>query len=486
MAPTAIGVDIGGTHLRAARVAADGSILARARMKSAADPEAVLAGIMALITEVTAPDVAAIGIGVPGAVDFPARKVLWGGYVNLSGIALADRIESAFSLLVVIDNDCTMALIAEAAIGAARGASSALMLTIGTGIGGAILEQGRVVRGRATAGQLGHVTIDPLGEPCVCGRIGCVETTSSGTALGRHIARAGLPAGTTADQLLAARATGDAAATAILAAWAAPLRTATNTLGVAFDPQIIILGGGLGGAAVAALAEIPQSPAWFTTTIAAATLGDDAGIIGAAFAALNAAPKPKRAVLVNGIPASGKSAVALALSRATGWPVLALDTIKNPFLHHLGGADRVGNRTLGRASYQAIFATLRDAPPGTTTIIDAWFGFEPLEVLETHLATAGITETAEIWCHAPAEILAERYGSRLGARLPGHPGADYIPELMALAARATPIGRGPLRDVDTTKPTDTAVLVEWLTRLWGRSQDSKTPGLPAQNRAFSV
>ena len=72
------------------------------------------------------------------------------------------------------------------------GMSNAVMFTIGTGIGGAVIGNGKIFRGRATAGQLGHLTVDVNGEPCLCGRRGCVETTSSGTALGRHLASAGL------------------------------------------------------------------------------------------------------------------------------------------------------------------------------------------------------------------------------------------------------------------------------------------------------
>jgi len=167
-------------------------------------------------------------------------------------------------------------------------------------------------------------------------------------------------------------------------------------------------------------------------------------------------------VLVNGIPASGKSTVARAIADRTGWPLLTLDTIKNPFLEHLGGGDRLFNRTLGRASYQAIWSLVRDAPAGSTFIVDAWFGFQPPELLEEHLKMAGVETTAEVWCHAPGEILGERYAARLDQRLPGHPGADYVPELIDLAKRAAPLRRGPLFEVDTTKAIDFEAVVGWL------------------------
>ncbi|RUW98749.1 transcriptional regulator, partial [Mesorhizobium sp. M8A.F.Ca.ET.023.01.1.1] len=136
--------------------------------------------------------------------------------------------------------------------------------------------------------------------------------------------------------------------------------------------------------------------------------------------------------------------------------------VKNPFLEVLGGADREFNRTLGRASYQAIWSVVGDAPAGSTFIVDAWFGFQPRQVLEDHLRKAGVEHTVEIWCHAPGEVLAERYGARLGQRLPGHPGAAYIPELIELAKRAEPLRRGPLFDVDTTRPIDFDAITAWL------------------------
>lgn len=460
MERTAIGIDIGGTHLRAARVAADGTILARAKAASAADPKAVLKRVEALIAEVRDDMVAGIGIGVPGRVDFPAKKVLSGGYVDLSTVPLAERIEQKFGLPVMLDNDCGMALLAEAALGAAKGVGSAVMLTIGTGIGGAILDNGKILRGRAAAGQLGHVCVDPAGLPCVCGKRGCVETESSGTALGRHIAEAGLPSGTTAAQLLAQRNNGDAAAADVLRAWAAPLRVVINSLVATLDPETVVLGGGLGHAAFQALSSIPAQKSWYESQIVPAALGDDAGVIGAALAVLPKAAG-KRLLLVNGVPASGKSSVALALSEATGWPVLALDTVKNPFLAEIEGVDRPFNRRLGRASLRAMLDVFREAPAGSTFILDAWFGFQPREWVEKLLAEAGAGRIAEIWCTAPPEVISERYRTRAQHRLPGHPGADYAVELVELAKRAEPLRLGNLLEVDTVTRSNEDALKCW-------------------------
>jgi glucokinase len=174
----------------------------------------------------------------------------------------------------------------------------------------------------------------------------------------------------------------------------------------------------------------------------------------------------KRALLVNGVPASGKSTVARAVSQARGWPLLTLDTIKEAFFDHLGTGDRDFNRQLGKASYQAIFAAIAEFPAGTTTVVDAWFGFQPHAVLQNHLACAGITQTAEIWCHAPPEIVGERYRARLAHRHAGHLGESYVPELVKLAGSARPLGRYPLLEIETTRPLDVPALQKWLAAVF--------------------
>ncbi len=170
----------------------------------------------------------------------------------------------------------------------------------------------------------------------------------------------------------------------------------------------------------------------------------------------------KRAILVNGIPASGKSTVARGLAERLACPLMTLDTVKDPLFEHFGIGDREHNRKLGRASYGIIFNAIGDWPAGSRVVIDAWFGFQPLDVLDRHLATAGLERILEVWCHAPAEILAERYRARLETRSAGHPGEAYVPELVALAARAAPTGRAPVFDVDTTRETPWGDLMAWV------------------------
>ena len=457
----AIGIDIGGTRLRAARVAG-GVIEARATAPSSPDPLQVLARVLELVAQVREPSVTALGIGVPGQVHAATRQVLSGGYVNLSAFDFAAEVEAATGLPVTIENDATMALLGETAYGAAKGRRNVVMLTIGTGIGGAILDGGRILRGAGSAGQLGHVCVDPNGRQCVCGRIGCVETVSSGTAFGTHLAEAGLPADTRAEDLMARK---DTVARAVIAAWVTPLRAAIDSLIAVCNPDCVVIGGGAGAAAFAALATVPAQGKWYSAKVLGATLGDDAGVIGAASAAACARPR-KYLVMVNGVPASGKSSVSRALAEVTGWPILSLDTIKNPFLAVLPPGDRLFNRTLGCASYAAIFDLIADAPAASHFIVDAWFGFQPREVLEAGLARAGVTDLAEVWCHASPEVVGERYSNRLHSRLSGHPGADYVPELVALARRAQPTGLAPRLDVETTRPVQPIAIADWLDQLW--------------------
>jgi glucokinase len=99
-------------------------------------------------------------------------------------------------------------------------------------------------------------------------------------------------------------------------------------------------------------------------------------------------------------------------------------------------------------------------------IVDAWFGFQPRELLDEYLEMAGITETLELWCHAPPDTIVSRYAARLGERLPGHPGESYLPELGELAARASPLERGPLHRIDTTQPTNVGAVSDWINANW--------------------
>ena len=116
--------------------------------------------------------------------------------MNVAGIPLGEVLSARIGRPVVLDNDAHMALVGELAVGAAKDVDDVVMFTVGTGIGGAVADARNVLRGRGNAGQLGHLTVDPNGPECNCGRRGCSEVYVSGTALSGYIVAAGLPPGT--------------------------------------------------------------------------------------------------------------------------------------------------------------------------------------------------------------------------------------------------------------------------------------------------
>lgn len=283
----AIGIDIGGTHTRAARVSSDGKLLAHLSGPTVASAETVWADVVAKVAQLRDGNTKAIGVGVPGRVDALTGDILSGGFVDLSSLPFSQNLARATGLRVLADNDANMALLGEAAAGAAQGFSHVVMLTIGTGIGGAILADGRIFRGGATAGQLGHGTVTAEGRLCKCGRSGCLETECSGTALRRRMAEAGFDAATTIESVLQGQS---ATARQVVKNWATPLRAGIDSLVAALGPEAVVLGGGLGEAAVSALERVPAVSPWFQYPVVAARLGDEAGVIGAALAALEANP----------------------------------------------------------------------------------------------------------------------------------------------------------------------------------------------------
>ncbi len=180
----------------------------------------------------------------------------------------------------------------------------------------------------------------------------------------------------------------------------------------------------------------------------------------------------KSVVLVNGVPASGKSAVTAILVRHltdAGIPAVpfTLDTVKECLYDHVGIGDRDHNRMLGRASYQSIFANIGAFPNELVPVIDAWHGFLPIVALRDHLAEAQITHVVEIWCKVSPKVAAERYIKRASRRTEGHPPASYADELFELASRAHPLSLGPVVQIDTEKPVDSEPLARVQNLLRG-------------------
>ncbi len=287
-AENCIGLDVGGTRIRAARILRNGQRAGHLVEPVCADRAGFAAQVLRLIGSVRDDGSRAAGIGIPGRVDGTSGTILSAGYVAAAGLDLRGLIAREAGLPARIENDAAMALMAEghARRDEAQGIGGLIaMVTVGTGIGGALIQNGAPWHGGGIAGQFGHLVVAAHGSPCKCGRRGCVETFSSGTALGGLIARVGLPADTRAEDLLDAADAGDSRAAAVLADWAAPFRRALETLVAAVDPQRLIVGGGLGAQMVRALARLDAPGGWFALPVEAARLGDDAGVIGAGLAA---------------------------------------------------------------------------------------------------------------------------------------------------------------------------------------------------------
>ena len=283
----AVGIDVGGTNLRAALIDEGGRISAPIYERVILDRQGFAQRLTDIVASLDQSSSNPVGIGLPGRVDVQRNRAVSAGYLDIAELPIPELLGCELGRVVRLDNDAAMALRAEMAIGAAQGFSNVVLLTIGTGIGGACAMNGKPVQGHSFAGQFGHITVHATGgELCKCGRYGCVETTSSGSALGRLIRKAGLSEGLRAEALLDRGRKGDEVAIDILQQWAAPLRCAIETLIAAIDPELIVLGGGLGSEAFAALDYAPFRSEWFQRPVRPAVLGDDAGMIGAGLCAL--------------------------------------------------------------------------------------------------------------------------------------------------------------------------------------------------------
>ena len=290
-----IGLDAGGTKLLAGVVGDDGDLLHRSVYPWPADPtldevrERFL--LAARDAQDAAGEVAGIGVGLPATMDVGAGVAVGCRHLPIAGFGFRDWLAAEAGVPVWVDNDATMALLAEVRDGAARGVSDSVMLTIGTGIGGGIMSRGRLVHGaRGAAGEPGPMSIDADGPECPgdCPGRGCLEVYVSGPAL----ARQGWPSGATA--VAAARA-GDAKALAALEAMGGKLGVGLASLMNLLDPELIVIGGGFGSDAGSLLLspaervarERALEPAASRTRFAVAELGEDAGMLGAAQLALS-------------------------------------------------------------------------------------------------------------------------------------------------------------------------------------------------------
>lgn len=186
--PVAVGVDIGGTKLVAAAVAADGTVVERARRTSPeGDATALVAVVTELVRELHRPGLP-VGAGVAGIVTLDGT-LRYAPNLDVRDVPLRHLLEERLGVTVVVANDATVALFGELQAGAGRDCDDVVMLTVGTGVGGAIAVGGNLVHGAGGyAGELGHIVVDEGGRRCPCGNRGCLEAYASGTAIGKRAA----------------------------------------------------------------------------------------------------------------------------------------------------------------------------------------------------------------------------------------------------------------------------------------------------------
>lgn len=312
-----VGIDIGGTNLRALAVADDGGIQARVTAATTPErgPEATIAELVAMIRRLeteTGRAATALGIGVTGPVD-PFTGIVTNPF-TLGGWPPTDLLQpfrETFGVPVAIDNDANVAAVGEGWLGAGRGYRRLAMVTIGTGLGVASLVDGVVQRGvDGRHGEAGHMVLDPAGPACYCGANGCWEVLASGTAIGRRARAAWAESGllrqlaegdrerVDAGMVFAAAAQGDAAAAALVEDAARWIGLGLVNLAATVTPDVFILAGGVARQLEALRPRIEavlrRQVVMIPTDIplVQAALGDDAGAIGAARLAMGLVDRP--------------------------------------------------------------------------------------------------------------------------------------------------------------------------------------------------
>ncbi|NLU65979.1 ROK family glucokinase [Streptomyces sp. HNM0574] len=319
-----VGIDIGGTKVMAGVVDADGHILEKVRAETpdkSKSPKVVEDTIAELVLDLSdRHDVHAVGIGAAGWVDADRSRVLFAPHLAWRDEPLKDALTSRLAVPVMVDNDANTAAWGEWRFGAGRGEDHLVMITLGTGIGGAILEEGRVKRGKfGVAGEFGHMQVVPGGHRCPCGNRGCWEQYSSGNALvreARELAVAespvaygiiervgGKPAEITGPLITELAREGDAMCTELLQDIGHWLGVGIANLAAALDPSCFVIGGG-----VSAADDLLINPARDAfrrqltgrgyrpeARIAKAQLGPEAGMVGAADLARLVARRFRRA-----------------------------------------------------------------------------------------------------------------------------------------------------------------------------------------------
>jgi len=296
---TVVAIDCGGTNLSVAISPSPDSLEHLTTLPTPDDLTDLPGVVIAHLREMDRP-ISAIGMGVAGLVDHRTGTLAWMPHAAGANVPIAAEIRDSLGIAVVIDNDANLATLAEARSGAGHGSRMVLGVMLGTGIGSGLVIDGSIERGAGFLGEVGHIAIDPGGEPCPCGQVGCWETVVSGRALDAAARRVALadtgrnwPAIPTGRDLVeAARAGHEGACTAVHRigeAFGAGLATLVLTL----DPDVIVVGGGPSAAGDLLLdsarselsARIPGPGHRSAPPVRVARFGSDAGLVGAAIIA---------------------------------------------------------------------------------------------------------------------------------------------------------------------------------------------------------
>lgn len=307
---TSIGIDIGGTSVRAGIVTEDGAIvaeIAEPTPRTTADTDNLLCAMVDHLRQ--SHDIAAVGLAVAGFVSADRQTVMFAPHLAWRDSPVAARLTERMGIPVVMDHDVNCAAWAEHHRGSARGTRISLVIAVGTGIGAGLVIDGLLYRGRyGVAPELGHITVVPDGRPCSCGKRGCLERYCSGTALvdavrvriagGAETALAALaPGALTGRAVGAAARAGDPVAVEALLELGRWLGTGMAIAADVLDPEIIVIGGGVSSAADLFLPTAREALADQLTgnryrptpDIAVAHFGARASVVGAALIAADRA-----------------------------------------------------------------------------------------------------------------------------------------------------------------------------------------------------
>jgi glucokinase len=293
-----IGLDLGGTNLRAAAIDRTGRMLGRVagHTQYSEGREAIISDMVesidSLRREFGKESLAGIGIGVPGFISLKEGIIRnCANIPDLENVPIREEIGRRLETTVILENDANAAALGEKWIGAGRDHDDLVMLTLGTGIGGGIISNGKVLRGfMGMAGELGHITAVPYGNPCGCGNRGCVEKHGSATAIVAQARMLGLGADLTAKDVYDMAVAGNERAKMIFCGVGEAIGIVLAMLVNAFNfPLYLLAGGGIGAwdlFAPAMLEETRRRSFTFRVTetrVEKAKLGNEAGLFGAAY-----------------------------------------------------------------------------------------------------------------------------------------------------------------------------------------------------------